>query len=151
MNGAFEFKGFEEWLDRVQQAGVDIDESTARAVDAGASVALTGMRQRVRKRSHRLENHIQKSDVERSGNNFSVKVGLLDLGRPGARYGAPRIRKRISRRRNKVYPREFLYGVVQEFGSAKMRAQPYIRPTFDSDRSKIRQAEIESLKRDGMV
>lgn len=151
MNGVFEFKGFEEWLDRVQQAGVDIDESTARAVDAGATVALTGMRKRVRKRLHNLENHIQKGDLERSGNNFSVKVGLLDLGKPGARYGVPRIRKRVSRRRNKVYPREFLYGVVQEFGSSTMKAQPYIRPTFDNDRSKIRQAEIESLKRDGMV
>lgn len=151
MKGVWQLKGLEEYLGRVAQAGVDVDPATMHAVDAGADVALAGMRQRVRKRTGALAERLGRSEVIQDGNIFYVHVGLLDLGRPLKNYGAQRADKKLRGKNRKQWPREFLYGVFQEFGSAKMKAQPYVRPTFDLDKSKIRAAEVESLKQDGMI
>lgn len=151
MKGTWGMKGLDEWLQNVERAGVDIDAATARAVDAGADVALVGMRRRVRKRTGRLAAHLDRSSVKQEGNVFTADVGLLDLGKPLRNYGARRKDSKRRGKNRKQWPQEFLYGVFQEFGSPKMAAQPYIRPTFDGDKGKIRAAERESLKKDGMV
>lgn len=151
MKGTWGMQGLEEWLANVEQAGVDIDAATARAVDAGANVALAGMRQRVRKRTGRLAAHLARSQVKQEGNVFTADVGLLDLGKPLRNYGKARKDGQRRGKNRRQWPQEFLYGVFQEFGAPKMAAQPYIRPTFDGDKAKIRAAERESLKKDGMV
>lgn len=122
-------KGFEEYLERIAQAGLNVDAAAAKALRAGAQVALDGMKQRVPKDTHNLEEHLEASEPQQDGNFTFVTVGM----RPGADAETAR------------------YGNAQEYGSSSMPAHPYIRPTMDADASKIKAAMRESLKSEGVV
>lgn len=121
-------KGFEEYLEKLAAAGQDVDQSIHKALDAGADVAIEGMRRRVPKDTGNLENHIGKTEVKQDGNYSFIEVGVLNADDETARYGN-----------------------AQEYGTSSMPAQPYIRPTMKEDAGKIRKAMRESLAEDGVV
>lgn len=128
-----DFKGLEEWLLRLSEAGADVNEAAARAIDAGQDVALAGMVRRVPKDTHNLELHLKKTEVKMDGNFVYGKVGLI--------IGADAETAR--------------YGNSQEYGWSDRQGhkagQPYIRPAMDEDKAAIRAAMRESLKADGVV
>lgn len=121
-------KGFDEYLEQLANAGEDVDQSIAKALDAGADVAKKGMVKRVPKDTHHLENHINKTEVKRSGNFSFIEIGVLNADEEIARYGN-----------------------AQEYGTSSMAAQPYIRPTISADSRKIRKAMKDSLIQDGTI
>jgi HK97 gp10 family phage protein len=123
-----DFKGLEEWLLRLSEAGADVNASAARAINAGQDVALAGMVRRVPKDTHNLELHLVKTAVQQDGNFVYGEVGLIGADAETARYGN-----------------------AQEYGKANMAAQPYVRPTMDADKRKIRKAMRDSLKADGTL
>jgi HK97 gp10 family phage protein len=113
-----ETKGFAEWMERIAQAGRDVDQVAGQALEEGAEVLLEGMRKRVPKDTHNLEENLERTEVRQDGNVSYVDVGLSkDADAKTARYGN-----------------------AQEYGSSNMQAQPYIRPTLDEDMSKARKA-----------
>jgi HK97 gp10 family phage protein len=121
-------KGFDRYLEAIKEAGRDVDAAAARAVQAGGEVALNGMQERVPKDTHNLEEHLE-LQTGRDGNVHYAEIGLLkDTDADTARYGN-----------------------VQEFGSTTTAAQPYVRPTMDEDKNKIRKAMRESLEKDGLL
>ena len=121
-------KGFEEYLEKLAQAGKDIDLSIHRALDAGADVGVAGMRRRVPKDTHNLERHIGKTEVKQDGNYSYIEIGILNADVDTARYGN-----------------------AQEYGTSSMPAQPYIRPTMKEDAGKIKKAMKNSLIEDGKL
>jgi len=121
-------KGFEEYLEKLAAAGRDVDKDIHKALNAGADVAVDGMRRRVRKDTHNLEQHIDKTEVRQDGNYSFVEVGVLHADEDTSRYGN-----------------------AQEYGTSSMPAQPYIRPTMNEDAGKIKKAMKESLIEDGVV
>jgi HK97 gp10 family phage protein len=131
VRGYLSLKGLEKWLEALGQAGQDVGQAADRALQAGAEVALEGMQKRVPKDTHNLENHLAILGPEADGNYHSVQIGLLR----GKGLDADTAR----------------YGHAQEYGSASMPAQPYIRPTMDEDKAKIRGAMRASLKKDGSL
>ena len=128
----FSSKGFEEYLENINQAGEAVDPAAERAVMAGAGVAQTGMQRRVRKDSHNLEKHIQIKGPQRDGNFIFAEVGVIH---DKAFTDAETAR----------------YGNANEFGTSSMSAQPYIRPTMRNDKGGIRTAEKESLIEDQIL
>lgn len=121
-------KGFDEYLEKLAEAGANVDESIHKALEAGAEVAVEGMRRRVPKDTHNLEKHIDKTEVVQNGNYSFVEVGVLETDAETARYGN-----------------------AQEYGTSSMPAQPYIRPTIKADAAKIRAAMKKSLEEDGTL
>jgi HK97 gp10 family phage protein len=125
-------KGFDEYLEKIAAAGRDIDKSAQKALLAGAEVAQQGMKRRVRKDKHNLENHIQIDGPHQEGNYSFVDVGV-------------------------IHKKEFTdaetarYANAQEYGTSSMPAQPYIRTTMSGDASKIRKAMKQSLEEDGKI
>lgn len=103
-------KGFEEYLEELNALGDDIDDACDEALPAGGDVLVDGMRQRVAKDTHNLEQHIEKSEPKRDGNFHFILVGLIHPDANTARYGT-----------------------AQEYGTSSMAAHPYIRPTIDED------------------
>jgi hypothetical protein len=80
------------------------------------------MKQRVPKDTHNLERHLELVGPVQDGNFHYVEVGIpASADANTARYGN-----------------------VQEYGSARTPAQPYIRPTLDHDMSKAR-AEMKKV------
>jgi HK97 gp10 family phage protein len=114
-----ETKGFSEYLERLHEAGEDIDRIADQALEAGGDILLEGMDRRVPKLTGNLQSHLERSESERDGNFHSVTVGL------GADTDAETLR----------------YGGAQEFGwGPDHPAQPYIRPAIDEDMRSARAA-----------
>lgn len=109
-------QGFEEYLERIANAGLKIDAIAEEALTEGAVPLQDGMRQRVAKDTHNLEHHIVIEGPYKDGNFLWVEIGLAkNTDANTARYGN-----------------------VQEFGSANTDAHPYVRPTLDKDMAKAR-------------
>jgi HK97 gp10 family phage protein len=121
-------KGFEEYLEKVALAGRSVDDAARRAVIAGAEVAKEGMRKRVPVDTGNLQEHIDFTDPELEGNIVFVLVGVIDADAETARYGN-----------------------AQEYGTASMAAQPYVRPTMDHDAGRIKAAMRAALEAEGLI
>lgn len=111
-------KGFAEYLENIVQAGKDIDAITDRALTEGGEILLSGMQRRVPKDTRNLEAHLTVDGPYQDGNFHYVLVGI-DKSTDGE---------------------TVRYGNAQEYGTASMPAQPYIRPTLDEDMKKARAA-----------
>jgi len=131
-NTNFSVRGMAEWLEKIGQTGENVDDAAARAVLAGAEVAKSGMVDRAPELTGNLKSKIAIKGPERDGNFIVAEVGLIhDIEYTDAE---------TSR-----------YGMAQEYGTASMPAQPYIRPTLKTDNRKIRKAERDSLKEDAIL
>lgn len=122
-------KGFEDYLERLNQLGADLDEAAARAVLAGAEVAQEGMIARAPELTGNLKRHIRIKGPDRDGNYVFCEVGVIhEKGFTDAETAR--------------------YANAQEYGTSSMAAHPYIRPTMYEDRRKIIAAMRESFERD---
>jgi HK97 gp10 family phage protein len=121
--------GFEKYFEAIAQKGKDIDAVCDQALAAGGQVLKTGMRRRVAKDTHNLENHIECSKPVKDGNVHYVDIGLLK----GTEH------------------KTAIYGNVQEFGSSDVHAHPYVRPTLDEDMGKARAAMRKIFKEEGAL
>ena len=157
MKGYFRVDGLEAYLEKLNAAGQNVDAAADRAVAAGGEVVFQTMLDRVPVDTGKLKAHLTetgRTPVQRQGNLHFMEIGLLDLGATGANYGGLRKgskRKGSTRRGTHVYPREFLYGIIVEYGSSSMAAEPYVRPAFDNNHAKVKQAEIDALKESGVL
>jgi HK97 gp10 family phage protein len=126
----FDLKGMSEYLEQIQQAGVDIDAAAKRALEKGASILQAEMDSLVPVDSGNLKGNIVISGPFQDGNRNYVEVGAITDDTETAKYAN-----------------------VQEFGSPSKNipAQPYIRPAIDRKKSAVMRAIRESLKAEGMV
>jgi len=122
-------KGFEEYLEKLANAGRDVDQSVQKALMAGANVAQKGMQKRVRKDTHNLQDHIQIDGPHQEGNYSYLDVGVIN-------------------KKSFTDAETARYGNAQEYGTSSMPAQPYIRATMQNDKAKIRKAIKNSMKED---
>jgi HK97 gp10 family phage protein len=106
-------KGFEPFMEQIAKLGKNLDAVVDRALEAGAEVLLDGMQRRVPKDTHNLEEHLKTDGPHQDGNYHYITIGLMGADAETARYGN-----------------------AQEYGTSSMAAQPYIRPTLDSDKRK---------------
>lgn len=127
-------KGLSEYLEALGKDGVAIDAIAKEAVAAGGDVVLESMLNKVPVGSPpdphigNLKAHLERTAPEQDGNFISVEVGL----------------------RRDTDANTAIYGNVQEYGSASNQAQPYIRPSFDENKAKVRAAEKSVLEAAGM-
>lgn len=127
-----ETKGFEEYLERIAQAGQDVDVAAAQALQAGAEILMDGMKRRVPKDTYNLDQHIRIKGPEQDGNYHSVEVGVIhDIAYTDADTAR--------------------YGNVMEHGSSSTAAQPYVRPTLDTDMGRARKAMRAIFEKFGLV
>jgi len=122
-------KGFSEYLEKLVQAGKNVDQAAAAALEAGGDVLLKGMQRRVPKDTGNLESHLERTEPEQDGNYIFVMVGLS----------------------KNADARTARYAVAQEYGTSSMTAQPYIRPTLDSDMGAARKAMRVVLEEKGTL
>lgn len=110
-------KGMEKFLEEVAAAGKDVDAAADRALRAAGGVLKGGMRRRAPKDTRNLERHIDFEGPSAEGQYRSIRVGVVGADAETERYGQ-----------------------AQEFGTASMPAQPYVRPTVDEDRKLVNAA-----------
>jgi HK97 gp10 family phage protein len=124
-------KSLEEYLEKIQMAGKDIDAAADNALLAGAEVIQEEMIRLAPVRTYNLAQSIKIKGPIVDGNYHYVDVGVInDLAFTDAETAR--------------------YGNAQEYGTSKMAAHPYIRPGIDNSEKAARQAMRESLKKDGI-
>jgi len=114
-------KGMKETLEALALRGRNVDQVVNEMLLAGGKVLLDGMKRRVPKDTHNLENHLVVDGPHKDGNFHYIEVGL-------------------PRKKALVDAETARYGAAQEYGTSSMAAQPYIRPTIDHDKRKARKA-----------
>jgi hypothetical protein len=135
--GKFELKGLDEYLEAIQQAGIDVDEACAEAISESADILVDGMQDLVPKDTHNLEQNLGRTEPQRDGNLTFVEVGLIGGG--GYAPDADTAR----------------YGNAQEYGYQRggkfYPPRSYVRAGFDRTKGKVRAKQREVLKAKGMV
>lgn len=124
-------KGLAEYLETIQQAGLDIDAAAQRALMKGGAVLKTEMDTLVPVgESGDLKSAVVLDGPHQNGNFNYVEVGVINASADVAEYGN-----------------------VQEYGSPSKNipAQPYIRPAIDNKRSAVMRETRESLKAEGLA
>lgn len=116
--------GVEDQLERIAALAGGAGEAVDQALIAGADVALEGMQNRVPVDTGNLRDNLKRTEPVTDGNYHYIEVGLIDVDSKTA-----------------------IYGAVQEHGSSSVEAQPYVRPTIDEDRGKIRAAQRAELNK----
>jgi HK97 gp10 family phage protein len=104
--------GLDEYLEDLNQAGVDVDAAVVEALNKGADYLLDIMKRLVPKDTWNLEHHLDKTTVKREGNFFFIEVGMRKEPLPDGTTAR--------------------YANFQEYGNSSMAPQPYLRPTFDN-------------------
>lgn len=104
--------GLDEYLEDLNQAGIDVDTAVVAALNKGADVLLDVMKRLVPKDTWNLEHHLEKTPVKRDGNFFFIEVGMRKSPLPDAETAR--------------------YANFQEYGNSSMAPQPYMRPAFDN-------------------
>ena len=120
--------GFEEYFERVEQAGNNIDAVCDEALSTGGEVLLEGMERRAPRKKGHLVARIQVVGPDREGNYHFIKVGIFNVDRD-----------------------KELYFFYQENGSARNAAHPYLRPTFQEDLRAARAKMLEVFKSRGAL
>ncbi len=120
----FDTKPIINYLEDLVKNGKNIDQVVPRAIKAGGQVLLDGMKKRVRKDTHNLEEHLEMDGPHQDGNYHFVKVGLS----------------------KKADAETARYANAQEYGTSSMEAKSYIRATADNDRTKARKAMLAVIK-----
>lgn len=122
-----DLEGLEAYLEKLMEAGEDIDPIAEQALDKGADVFVAGMKRRAP--YERIRVRIRKSKMGRDGNKRYVYVGVLrDTPAEEARlanaheFGGPG-KKNIRGRKHR-----------------RIVAHPYIRPALRQDAKKARAA-----------
>lgn len=111
-----------------------IDEVAGEMLDAGAEVALEGIRRRVPVDTGDLKETLEKGLIKREGNVTSIKIGQSD-GK-ASDFASTKVSKRQAVKAN-----------VNEYGSSSMPARSYVRSTLHEDKSKIMRAMKAVLKK----
>jgi len=97
----------------------DLNEGADRVVASAKSRAPKGI-------THNLENAIGKNEVWERGGKYSIYVGIQI---------------------NDVFTKaDGWYARMQEYGTSKMKAQPYLRPALNENKAQINNEIVSDLK-----
>lgn len=123
-------KGLSEYLEKVQQAGVDIDAAAQRALMKGGVVLEAGMEALVPVDKGNLKAHVNIDGPFQDGNYNFIEVGVVNADAETA-----------------------IIGNVQEYGSPSKNipAQSYIRAGVDQKKSAVLREFRASLKAEGLA
>lgn len=132
-------KGFEEYLEKIAQAGKDIDTAVDAALLVGAEIIQKEMQDRTPvgqapKDPHpgNLRAHIKIKGPAQDGNYHVVEVGLIH---DEAYTDAETTR----------------YGNANEYGTARMPARSFIRSGINYSKIRVRSAMRKELERRGTL
>ena len=118
-----DIQGIEQTLEELARQAMDVNQATVEALKVGGSVLLNEMLVRVPRDTGNLAKNLVYTPPAMDGNYIFTVVGISkNADADTARYGA-----------------------AQEYGTAKMAAQLYIRPALDNGFRKARIAMREKL------
>lgn len=128
LKGRFQLSGVEEYLKRIQNVGNNIDDAVKEAIEESVKPIVKDMEAKAAPhiRTGVVFNAISSDMPIQSGNYIYAVVGVISE-EPGA-----------------------WTAVFQEYGSPTFKKDPFIRPAFDNNASKVKSIQRKVLKRWGV-
>lgn len=125
----FELKGFEEYLEKIQQVGGNLEECVSKSIEESAKPIYEDIKSwaEKHKRTGQVLEGVSMSGVQKEGNNFFVEVGIDTNKSPDA-----------------------WHAVFTEYGTPTQPADPGIRTAFDSNKKKVKNIQKRILAQGGM-
>jgi HK97 gp10 family phage protein len=131
LRAGIRLSGFDEYLKKIEQAGKNVDEAVRKAIDESVKPIVEDMKAGAtrHKRSGDVYEAIRATPAERSGNYTYSNVGVDIDNHP-----------------------EAIEAVFQEYGDSHSPGfpDPFIRPAFDNNKSKIKKIQREVLIKEGV-
>lgn len=130
IRGTFKLTGIEEYLKKVEASGNNIEDAVKEAIKESAEPILTEMKEKAAPhfRTGKVFESLEISQIHQNGNFISVEVGV-----------------------NKEKAKEGAWtAVFQEYGSPTFPKDPFLRPSFDNNKSKVRSIQRKVLKKWGV-
>ena len=104
----------------------EIEQVIIKGVGKGADTVKASAKVKAPKDEHNLENAIDKDEVWNKNGKISVHVGISVTGLFNEADGR--------------------YAKMQEHGTSKMKAQPYLRPALNENKAQINNEIVSNLK-----
>jgi HK97 gp10 family phage protein len=126
MGYGFKIEGIENIQKAIEQKRKEIGGVFNQDLNSGADEIVTSAKIKAPKDKHNLEKAIDKNEVRERGGKFSIYVGI---------------------KINDIFTRaDGWYARMQEKGTSKMKAHPYLRPAFDEHKGRINDKAVQDLK-----
>lgn len=130
--GKFSLAGIDAYLEELAKLEHDVDAVADEVLLEAGKVVQADMQRLVPIKTGNLHDHIQIDGPHQDGNFHFVEIGVLhDLSFTDADTA--------------------IYGNVIEYGSARVAAQPYIRPALAKNRTIIRKTLKQLFERLGIA
>jgi|GEM_PF-1463125 len=127
----FQLKGLDEMLKKIEKAGNNVDNAVAKAITQAAPIPLKTMQEGAlrHKKTGDVVKAIQTGHIEREGNYTAIQIGIDIKKNP-----------------------EAIHAVFQEYGDGHSPnfPDPFVRPAFDENTTKIRSIMRRVLKSEGV-
>jgi HK97 gp10 family phage protein len=132
IRGTFKLTGLEEYAKKIQEAGGNIDEAVKEAIKKSAKPILDDMKKGAEphsiKYTGKVLESLEISDIHQDGNFIYAEVGVNEeMAKDGA-----------------------WVAVFQEYGSPTFSKDPFIRPSFDNNKLKVKKIQRTVLKKWGV-
>ena len=124
--------GLDDYLDALQRADKDINQVARAALAEVGGILQSAMIDRVPVDSGNLRDHIKIKTPTKEGDFNYVEVGIIhDV--------------------NYTDKQTAIQAIAVEFGSVKMKAQPFVRPAIASSKNVVNNLVRDRLKCAGLV
>ena len=127
MGYTFKIEGLTNLQHKIEEKRKEIGEVFNKGLPSGADKVVASAKSKAPKgATHNLENAIAKNEVWLRGGKYSIYVGIQI---------------------NEVFTKaDGWYARMQEFGTSRMAARPYLRPAFNEQKAKINNDIVNDLK-----
>lgn len=124
---SFKIEGLTNLKQKVEEKRKEIGAVFEKDLGSGADKIVSSAKGKAPKGvTHNLENAIGKNEVWERGGKYSIYVGIQI---------------------NSVFTgADGWYARMQEFGTSRMKAQPYLRPAFNENKAQINNEIVSDLK-----
>lgn len=130
IRGTFKLNGFDEYLGKIQQVGNNIDDAVKEAVEESGKPITNDIKSGAERhrRTGAVVEAIEQSEAKQNGNFIYTEIGVNE---EKAKAGA-------------------WHAVFQEYGSPTFPSDPFIRPSFDNNKSNVKSIQRKVLKKWGV-
>lgn len=126
MGYGFKIEGLPELQKAIEAKRKEIGAVFEKDLNSGADAIVASAKSKAPVLSGNLRNAIGKNEVWERNGKYSIYVGIAV---------------------NEVFTRaDGWYARMQEMGTSKMKAQPYLRPAFNENKAQINNEIVSDLK-----
>ena len=119
------FEGIENLQIKLKEKAAEVEKAMMEGADEAADIVKQSAESKAPRKLGNLVRSIDKNKVLNKDGKISVYVGI---------------------QKNEIFSADGYYARMQEKGTSKMKARPYLRPALDENKSRINSIITEKIR-----